>query len=86
VVVAPHGRANQSGVLSVARYLGVRTVAADVGGLSELASNTFVPGDVDGLTRVLDTELAKRAHPPVVRFDEAGAVEAHLRAYGLVAQ
>ena len=41
LVVAPHERASQSGVLSLAGQLGMPTVAAGVGGLGELASRTF---------------------------------------------
>jgi glycosyltransferase involved in cell wall biosynthesis len=82
VVVAPHERANQSGVLSLARQLGVRTVAADVGGLSELATRTFIPGDVDDLTFALDAELAMDRPPPRA-LDEQLALQVHLRAYGL---
>jgi glycosyltransferase involved in cell wall biosynthesis len=81
VVVAPHEKASQSGVLSVAGQLGVPTVAANVGGLSELASRTFAPGDVEDLTRTIDAQLADADSPRVV-LDEELAVEAHLRAYG----
>jgi glycosyltransferase involved in cell wall biosynthesis len=82
VVVAPHERANQSGVLSLARHLGVRTVAADVGGLSELATRTFASGDVEALTTALDAELAMDRPQPLA-LDEQLALEVHLRAYGL---
>lgn len=82
VVVAPHERASQSGVLSLARHLGVRTVAADVGGLGELATRTFAAGDADSLTVALDAELAEDRPQPLA-LDEQLALEAHLRAYGL---
>ncbi len=82
VVVAPHEKASQSGVLSLARHLGVRSVAADVGGLSELASRTFAAGDVEGLTRALDAELA-RERPTPLSDGEEQALHVHLRAYGL---
>jgi glycosyltransferase involved in cell wall biosynthesis len=82
VVVAPHERASQSGVLSLARHVGVRTVAADVGGLGELADRTFRSGDVDALSRALDAELAKD-RPPPLSLDEQEALSAHLRAYDL---
>jgi glycosyltransferase involved in cell wall biosynthesis len=81
LVVAPHEKASQSGVLSLARQLGVATVAANVGGLAELASRTFRPGHVDDLTRAIDAQLTESdATPPPV--DERLAVRAHLRAYG----
>jgi glycosyltransferase involved in cell wall biosynthesis len=82
LVVAPHDKATQSGVLSLARQLGVPTVASNVGGLGELASRTFVSGDVEDLTRAIDAELAgtRVAGAPV---DESLALDAHLRAYGL---
>jgi len=82
VVVAPHAKATQSGVLSLARQLGVSTVAADVGGLPELATRTFSAGDADDLTRAIEAELTERS-PPGQTFDEALAVRAHLCAYGL---
>ena len=84
VVVAPHEKASQSGVLSLARQLGVPTVAANVGGLGELASRTFAPGDVADLTRAIDAEL-ERSEAPETTLDEELALEAHLRAYGPVA-
>lgn len=81
VVVAPHDRASQSGVLSVASQLGVPTVAAAVGGLGELAQRTFAPGDVADLTRALDAQLAEGAGAPTPSVDEALAVRAHLDSY-----
>jgi glycosyltransferase involved in cell wall biosynthesis len=82
VVVAPHERASQSGVLSLARHLGVPAVASDVGGLGELASRTFPPGDVAGLTAALDAALADGRFDPAT-LDEGEALAAHLLAYGL---
>jgi glycosyltransferase involved in cell wall biosynthesis len=82
VLVAPHERASQSGVLSLARQLGVPAVAADVGGLRELASTTFPPGDIEALNRALDAELA-RGRPKPGALDEEQALRAHLHAYGL---
>lgn len=82
VVVAPHDTASQSGVLAVARQLGVPTIAAAVGGLPELATGTFPPGDVAGLTRALDAVLARSdGRPPPL--DEELALQSHLRAYGM---
>jgi N-acetylglucosaminyldiphosphoundecaprenol N-acetyl-beta-D-mannosaminyltransferase len=82
VVVAPHERASQSGVLSLASHLGVPAVAADVGGLRELAARTFAVGDVAALSRALDEVLA---NPGIASgtVDEDAALAAHLRAYGL---
>jgi glycosyltransferase involved in cell wall biosynthesis len=81
VVVAPHDKASQSGVVSLAAQLGVPTVAADVGGLAELASRTFTPGDVEGLTEAIAAQLAEPG-PTRSPFDEQPAVRAHLHAYG----
>jgi glycosyltransferase involved in cell wall biosynthesis len=81
VVVTPHDRASQSGVLSLARQLGVPTVAANVGGLAELASRTFPAGDVGGLTRAIEAQLADGGRTELP-LDEELAVQAHLRAYG----
>jgi glycosyltransferase involved in cell wall biosynthesis len=80
VVVAPHQKATQSGVLSLARQLGVPTVAADVGGLGELASRTFPSGDVAALTRAIQAVLTG-PRPTQPKLDEDQAVDAHLRAY-----
>lgn len=81
LVVTPHDKASQSGVLSVASQLGVPTVAASVGGLAELASRTFPPGDVAALTRAIDAQLADSAATTRAEVDEDGALRAHLRAY-----
>lgn len=82
VVVAPHAKATQSGVLSLARQLGVPTIAADVGGMPELADRTFSAGDAGDLTRAIEAELAERRSADPT-FDEELAVRAHLCAYGL---
>lgn len=81
VLVAPYDRASQSGVLSLARQLGVGAVASDIGGLAELASRTFPPGDVDALTEAVERELAEGRSAPS-RLDESLALRAHLGAYG----
>lgn len=81
IVVIPSERASQSGVLAVARQLRTPTVAADVGGMAELASRTFAAGNVDELNRAISAELTNnhdRDQPP----DECEqAVWVHLRAY-----
>jgi glycosyltransferase involved in cell wall biosynthesis len=82
VVVAPHERASQSGVLSLAGHLGVPAVAADVGGLRELATRTFAAGDVAALSRALDAVLSDR-EATAGTIDEDAALAAHLRAYRL---
>lgn len=82
LVVAPHELASQSGVLAVAAKLGTATVAADVGGLSELASRTFRPGDPRSLSRAIDLELAG-GDVPRVALSEDLAVQAHWHAYAL---
>jgi glycosyltransferase involved in cell wall biosynthesis len=80
VVVCPHTRASQSGVLALARQLGVRTVASRVGGLPELAGVTFAPGDANDLARSIDEALA--AAPPAPHDPRAELLDVHLRAYG----
>jgi glycosyltransferase involved in cell wall biosynthesis len=81
LVVLPYDKASQSGVLAVARQLRTPTVAADVGGLRELASQTFEPGDPHDLNRAIDAQLA-RAVAPDPSLDEDLAVKVHLLAYG----
>ena len=81
VVVVPSERASQSGVLAVARQLMTPTVAADVGGMAELASRTFAAGNVDDLNRAIDAELGhgRDRSQPVDESDQAVCI--HLRAY-----
>ncbi len=81
VVVAPHDKASQSGVLSLANQLAVPAVAAATGGLGELATATFSPGDAHDLNRAIAFALAGGVQ---VRgaVDEELAVDAHLLAYG----
>jgi glycosyltransferase involved in cell wall biosynthesis len=81
VVVVPSERAGQSGVLAVARQLRTPTVAADVGGMGELASRTFAAGNVDDLNRAIDAELTNGhdRDQPVDESDQAVCI--HLRAY-----
>jgi len=63
VVVCPYDRASQSGVLSLARLYGARTVATSVGGLAELADVTVPPDNAlalaDGIRRAM--KLPRRA-------------------------
>lgn len=81
LVVVPSEQASQSGVLALARQLGTPAVAADVGGMAELASRTFSPGNVDELTAAIQAELDS---PSVVDPlpEDGHAVDSHLRAYG----
>jgi glycosyltransferase involved in cell wall biosynthesis len=81
LVVVPTDVASQSGVLALARELGTPTIAANVGGLGELATRTFVPGDVADLTRVIQAEFDEPSAIDPVAI-EMNAVESHLRAYG----
>jgi glycosyltransferase involved in cell wall biosynthesis len=80
LVVAPYERASQSGVLSISRQLGVPTLAADVGGLSELADRTFPAGDVTALAAAIEDALDDEA-PPARALDAEAALDAHLAAY-----
>jgi glycosyltransferase involved in cell wall biosynthesis len=82
LVVVPSEKASQSGVLALARELRTPSVAADVGGMAELASRTFTAGDVEDLSRAIHAELAN-GHQPIERpIEESEAVHTHLRAYG----
>jgi glycosyltransferase involved in cell wall biosynthesis len=81
LVVVPSDRASQSAVLSLARQLRAPTVAADVGGLAELASRTFRSGDVDDLGRAIQAALDDSSLS-VEPLNDDEAVNAHLRAYG----
>lgn len=82
LVVVPSEQASQSGVLAVARQLRTRTVAADVGGLGELASRTFTAGDPEDLSRAIQEELADGATPVEPLPEDEEAVLIHLHAYG----
>lgn len=82
VVVVPSEQASQSGVLAVARQLGTPTVAADVGGLAELASRTFSAGDPEDLSRAIEAELAENVLPVEAPHEDDEAVRIHLHAYG----
>jgi len=82
LVVVPSEKASQSGVLALARELQTPTVAADVGGMAELASRTFTADDVEDLSRAIEAELAN-GHKQIERpIEESEAVNTHLRAYG----
>jgi glycosyltransferase involved in cell wall biosynthesis len=83
LVVLPYERASQSGILSISRHLGTPTLAADVGGLEELAHRTFPAGDVDALTAAIDRTLAGTSPEPS-GLDEHAALSAHLAAYEAV--
>jgi glycosyltransferase involved in cell wall biosynthesis len=81
IVVVPAERASQSGVLAVARQLRTPTVAANVGGMAELASRTFAAGNVDDLNRAINAELTNGhdRDQPVDENDQAVCI--HLCAY-----
>ena len=81
VIVCPYERASQSGILALARKVGARTVASDVGGLGELATIAVPPGEPGPLAAAIDEALAMA---PTVDDMEAGLVHAHLRAYGML--
>jgi glycosyltransferase involved in cell wall biosynthesis len=80
LVVVPAEQASQSGVLALASRLGTPTVASNVGGMVELASRTFSPGNIDELTAAIQAELdsdSKVRTPPA----DCSAIESHLLAY-----
>jgi glycosyltransferase involved in cell wall biosynthesis len=85
LVVVPSECASQSGVLAVARQLRTPAVAADVGGMGELALRTFDAGDAEDLSRAIAAALVTGAVPAMPASEDAEAVSAHLRAYGLSA-
>ena len=80
VIVCPYDRASQSGILALARKVGARTVASDVGGLEELATIAVPPGKARPLAAGIEQALAMA---PVPDDMESGLVEAHLWAYGM---
>lgn len=82
LVVVPAEQASQSAVLVLARKLGTPTVAADIGGLGELASRTFRAGNVDDLTAAIGAELDSPSPIGPLAEDELAAIS-HLCAYGL---
>ena len=82
LVVVPAEQASQSGVLVLARRLGTPTVAADVGGMAELASRTFSAGSAHGLTVAIDAELGAPSVAAPLPEDRLAA-QSHLRAYNL---
>lgn len=82
LVVVPSEKASQSGVLALARELRTPTVAADVGGMAELACRTFKTGDAAGLSRAIQAELADGSIQNRVPSKQPDAIRAHLRAYG----
>jgi glycosyltransferase involved in cell wall biosynthesis len=81
LLVVPSDRAGQSGVLALARQLGTRAVTANSGGMAELASRTFSPGDVEDLMNAIQGELVDPSATDS-SSEEQTAVESHLRAYG----
>jgi len=69
----------------VARQLRTPAVAADVGGMGELALRTFAAGDAEDLSRAIAAALVPGAVCALLASDDAEAVSAHLRAYGMSA-
>lgn len=81
LVVVPSEQASQSGVLVLARQLGTPSVAANVGGMAEQASRTFVSGDVDELTAAIDAELGR--HEVTAASNGVADIRGYLRAYDI---
>ena len=81
VIVCPYERASQSGILALARKVGARTVASDVGGLGVLATIAVPPGEPARLAAAVEEALAMA---PVPDDMESGLIDAHLRAYGML--
>jgi glycosyltransferase involved in cell wall biosynthesis len=82
LVVVPSEKASQSGVLALARELKTPSVAADIGGMAELASRTFTAGDSQDLTRAIHAELTNGHEQMYCTAKESEAIRTHLRAYG----
>lgn len=72
VVVAPYEVASQSGVLSLARLLGVPTVSSGVGGLAEVSDFVMATFDEQGLVEAIRRALSEGSRSP--RSHEANTV------------
>ncbi len=70
VVVAPYAVASQSGVVSLARSLGIPTAVTPVGGLGELATAVSIDGSAEELGRAI--VRAAEAGEPVPAAEELG--------------
>jgi glycosyltransferase involved in cell wall biosynthesis len=83
VVVCPYVRGSSSGVLATAMQVGTPTIATDVGGIGEFASDTIPPdADAAALARTVDAVL-QRGRRGTPATQEREAIAAHRRAYGL---
>lgn len=82
VVVAAYRRASQSGVLPLARALGVTAVVSDAGGLAEQDAEARVvkAGDAVDLARVLGLLLARDAGGRMVEGVDPGRVPLEMEA------
>lgn len=72
VVACPYRVASQSGVLALARRAGRGTVAADVGGLRELATVVFRAGDARALAAAVSEALEAEAPARTVGLQGVG--------------
>jgi glycosyltransferase involved in cell wall biosynthesis len=84
VVLCPYEVASQSGIMDLATQVGIRTVAARVGGLREQADFAFDYGDDAGMTGALRLALAQPGsanRSPDVNQKEQRVLEAHRLAY-----
>jgi hypothetical protein len=66
----------------IARQLRTPTVAADVGGMPQLAYRALSTGDVDDLRRAIEVELENALAPATPLPEDDQAVHFHLRPYG----
>ena len=78
VVVATHVIGSGSGPLAIARDLGLRTVAADVGGLSEFASTIARGSSADDYANAITEALAG---PQPAQHHSTALLDQHLAAY-----
>jgi glycosyltransferase involved in cell wall biosynthesis len=80
VVVCPYEIASQSGVLALARQLGVPSVACDVGGLGELATITV---ESDAPSEIAEACVLAVEHSSSDHWEwRQAALDSHLYAYG----
>ena len=84
-IVLAHKVASQSGVLRIARQLGVPTIVPDTGGLSEEGDVVYPRGDVSSLAAAMATVRTREMGPASTNSsDGKRCLEAHLSAYRLL--
>jgi glycosyltransferase involved in cell wall biosynthesis len=74
VVVCPYRVASQSGVAAVAQALGTPVIATNVGGLSEQATATVPPDDVEALAAAIVMVLGRKDNSTAVAPHQSEAL------------